>query len=275
MRSDVGADVGVGPLAPLDELLQFLIHATVAVAVGLALGIAGARAMHRRRLHWSWSALALAVALAVHPGAAGVASTVCVASLTAALCGRRWQREDLDAGLDLAESALARRTPLDLAREAWALALARWRERAGAPAMQRDGELHLGEDEHRRPAAIPLGGQRGGTHALITGATGSGKTVTQASIAVRAIARGLGAIVVDPKGDEHMRAALAGAAARFGRRFVEWTPDGPAIYNPYARGSDTEVADKVLASERFTEPHYQRQAQRYLGHVVRALRDAG
>ena len=31
----------------------------------------------------------------------------------------------------------------------------------------------------------------------------------------------------------------------------------------------------MLASEHFTEPHYQRQAQRYLGHVVRALRDAG
>jgi len=47
------------------------------------------------------------------------------------------------------------------------------------------------------------------------------------------------------------------------------------VYNPYARGSETEIADKVLAGERFTEPHYLRQAQRYLGHVVRALRAAG
>jgi type IV secretory pathway TraG/TraD family ATPase VirD4 len=47
------------------------------------------------------------------------------------------------------------------------------------------------------------------------------------------------------------------------------------VYNPYARGSDTEIADKALASERFTEPHYQRQAQRFLGHVVRVLRESG
>jgi conjugal transfer pilus assembly protein TraD len=47
------------------------------------------------------------------------------------------------------------------------------------------------------------------------------------------------------------------------------------VYNPYARGSETEIADKALAGERFTEPHYQRQAQRYLGHAVRALRAAG
>src|SRR5262249_7485058 len=49
----------------------------------------------------------------------------------------------------------------------------------------------------------------------------------------------------------------------------------PSVYNPYARGSETEVADKLLGSERFTEPHYLRQAQRYVGHLVRTLRAAG
>ncbi|MHB8234541.1 MAG: TraM recognition domain-containing protein, partial [Solirubrobacteraceae bacterium] len=44
---------------------------------------------------------------------------------------------------------------------------------------------------------------------------------------------------------------------------------------PFARGGDTEIADKVLAGERFTEPHYLRQAQRMLGHVARTLRAAG
>jgi conjugal transfer pilus assembly protein TraD len=47
------------------------------------------------------------------------------------------------------------------------------------------------------------------------------------------------------------------------------------VYNPDARGGETEIADKLLAGERFTEPHYLRQAQRYLGHVVRALRARG
>jgi conjugal transfer pilus assembly protein TraD len=53
------------------------------------------------------------------------------------------------------------------------------------------------------------------------------------------------------------------------------TPSGTSVYNPYAHGSDTEIADKALAGERFSEPHYLRQAQRYLGHVVRTLRGAG
>ena len=107
------------------------------------------------------------------------------------------------------------------------------------------------------------------------GATGSGKTVTQTWIAVRAIEHGMGAIVVDPKGDQNMRSEVRGAAGLAGRAFIEWNPGGSSIYNPYARGSETEIADKALAGERFTEPHYLRQAQRYLGHVVRALRAAG
>jgi type IV secretory pathway TraG/TraD family ATPase VirD4 len=107
------------------------------------------------------------------------------------------------------------------------------------------------------------------------GATGSGKTVTQTWIAVRAIERGMGAVVVDPKGDPGMRRALSAAARSADRAFIEWTPGGPSVYNPYARGSETEIADKALAGERFTEPHYLRQAQRYLGHVVRAMRNAG
>src|SRR5262249_37222738 len=120
-----------------------------------------------------------------------------------------------------------------------------------------------------------FGGSHGGTHTLLVGATGSGKTVTQTWIAARGIERAMGAVVIDPKGDRAMRAALASAAERGGREFIEWTPAGARPYNPFARGSDSEVADKILAGERFTEPHYLRQAQRFLGHAVRALRASG
>ena len=84
----------------------------------------------------------------------------------------------------------------------------------------------------------------------------------------------MGAVVIDPKGDRALREAMAGAARASAKAFIEWSPEGPCVYNPYARGSDTEIADKALSGERFTEPHYLRQAQRYLGHVVRALRAA-
>jgi DNA helicase HerA-like ATPase len=68
--------------------------------------------------------------------------------------------------------------------------------------------------------SIPFGGARGGTHVLLVGATGSGKTMTQAWIAARAIEQGMGAIVVDPKGDSTIRAAVANTARRAGREFI-------------------------------------------------------
>jgi conjugal transfer pilus assembly protein TraD len=72
-----------------------------------------------------------------------------------------------------------------------------------------------------------------------------------------------------------MREHLAEAAERAGRQFIEWTPCGPSVYNPFGHGSASEIADKALSGERFTEPHYLRQAQRYLGHAVRAMRGTG
>ncbi|MDQ6811432.1 MAG: type IV secretion system DNA-binding domain-containing protein, partial [Actinomycetota bacterium] len=184
-------------------------------------------------------------------------------------------REDIDSGADLAAIARARRGPLDLLwRVARAAALGR-RERAGPGGWFRGQELIIGRDADGGAVSIPFGALNAGTHALLVGATGSGKTVTQTWIAVRAIERGMGAIVLDPKGDRAMLAAVRRAAGLAGRAFVEWSPDGASVYNPFARGRDSEIADKVLAGERFTEPHYLRQAQRYLGYVVRAMRKTG
>jgi conjugal transfer pilus assembly protein TraD len=137
-----------------------------------------------------------------------------------------------------------------------------------------DGGLVVGCDQRGLPVSIPVG-YESGSHTLVLGATGSGKTVSEAWIACRLIEQGHGAIVLDPKGDRMLHHELQTAAARRGARFLEWTPEGPLAYNPYAQGSDTEIADKALSGETFTEPHYLRQAQRYLGHAIRVMHPAG
>jgi type IV secretory pathway TraG/TraD family ATPase VirD4 len=139
-----------------------------------------------------------------------------------------------------------------------------------------DGEkLLVGYDARLRPVEIQLLSDSGGRHFLVLGAAGSGKTVTMTWIAVRAIERGLPVVVIDPKDDPDLRRQLCRAARAAGRRLIEWTPEGPSVFNPLAQGQDGEVADKALAGETFTEPHYMRQAQRYIGHAVRMLRSAG
>lgn len=236
-------------------LLQLLSVPVAAVGVACLL--------RRRGLHWTWSLVGLPAAAAPAGLGAGTAFVPVAALAGAIWLGARWHAADRRAGGDLARAAQELRSPLQYARA----------RLARPPASIDGGGMLIGIDARDRPVRIPFGAE--GTHALIVGATGTGKTVTQSAIAIRAIGSGCGAVVVDPKGDVRLRAELAAAAARERRDFLEWSPDGPCTYNPYAHGSANEIADKALAAEHYSEPHYQRQAQRYLGHAVRAMQAAG
>ncbi len=277
MRSPQAVPPPLAPRALVEQLAGRLADLAVHGALGLLIGVLVARALRARRLHWSWAAWALAPALLAHALLDGWLAMLALAGISAAVWGRRWHREDLDAGMQPARIASRRPGPGTIvARVLRGLARhGRIARALGNEGWFRRGELILGRDERGRDVSIPFGGCGGGRHTLVLGATGSGKTVTQTWMAVRAIERGMGALVIDPKGDPVMRAELARAAHLHARALHVWTPQGACVYNPYARGGDSEIADKALAGERFTEPHYLRQAQRYLGHVVRALRAGG
>jgi hypothetical protein len=275
MPSETFPEGAVDPQATADEFLHWAVSTSTHLAIGVIVGGLLAKTMRTRHLHWSWAAAGLGVCVLARSVLSSAALTLAIATLVATVRGRRWHREDIEAGSDLAEIAAHRSHPLELLRSlAWTTA-ACIRERLGAMGRRRGDALVLGVDERRHTVSIPSGGGGGGTHTLVVGATGSGKTVTQTSIAIHAIEHGQGAIVIDPKGDGAMREQLRHTAALAGRPFVEWTPDGHTVYNPFAHGSASEIADKALAGERFTEPHYLRQAQRYLGHAVRALHATG
>jgi hypothetical protein len=273
--TNAGPEPGLSPLISLEHLAGWLIAATAHVGLALLIGMIAARFMRSRHLHWSWGATGLVLLPLARPVLGSWATALgAVAALGAIIWGRRWHHEDLAAGADLAEIAIRRRPPMDVLRSLARRALGR-RENPAGSGWLRGEELILGHDQHGVAASIPFGGPSEGAHTLVVGSTGSGKTVTQTWIAVRAIEHGMGAVVVDPKGDRSLRGEVCRAAEAAERRLIEWTPNGPCVYNPYARGSDTEIADKALAGERFTEPHYLRQAQRHLGRVVRALRRLG
>src|SRR4051794_20808919 len=254
--------------SPLDPLVDLATHLAVTIG-GIALVVLSLVMFLRwLGLHWSWALPGLLLFPALwsfdQEGAGVIAATALFATVT----GARWHHDDLRHGGDRAQDARDRRTPLDATRarmERRGARGGRWVDRRG---------LSVGRDERRRTVRIPVG-HRSGRHTLVVGATGSGKTVTQAWIAGRLVREGYGAVVIDPKGDRLLHDELEHAARKSRRTFRVWTPEGPAVYNPFAHGTDTELADKVLAGETYTEPHYLRQAQRYLGHAVRSLRASG
>jgi hypothetical protein len=247
-------------------------HALQEIAVGAVLAAVGgwllASFLRSLGLRWSWALLGFLAAFLVAGHEPFVFWPITWGTVTACALGGNWHHGDVMRGADDAEIARARLGVVAFVR--------RWGVRHD---ITRDGwvqgeRLFVGEDVQGMPVSIPVG-YTSGSHTLVVGATGSGKTVSEAWVTGRMIEAGHGALVVDPKGDQLIYAELKATAARAGREFLEWTPDGPLPYNPYGQGSDGEVADKALSGELFTEPHYLRQAQRYLGHAVRVMRAAG
>jgi conjugal transfer pilus assembly protein TraD len=249
-----------------EHVLETLAIAAVAVVAG---GVLLALLLRRQGLRWTWAALGFPAGSVIFGGNPPVFLCSWAVTLLACVLGAVWHRGDLATGADIADHAHSRLGFTAMVRRS----LSRL-------AVRRDGwirndRLIVGRDERGMPVSIPGGGEGSGSHTLVVGATGSGKTVTQAWIVSRMVEHGCGAVVIDPKGDRMLREQLHHAAESRGVGFLEWTPEGPLAYNPYAQGTDTEIADKALSGETFTEPHYLRQAQRYLGHAVRVMRAAG
>ncbi len=154
-----------------------------------------------------------------------------------------------------------------------ALVIARRRQARGLAAEAARGDaIVLGTDASGHP--VLLGEQELSAHGLIVGASGAGKSTTLLTIMTEQIRRGRPVVAIDLKGSPAFAHELEAAAAAAGRRLRVWTPDGPDRWNPLAYGNATELKDKLIATERFTEPHYQRAAERYVQIALQVMREA-
>jgi conjugal transfer pilus assembly protein TraD len=156
------------------------------------------------------------------------------------------------------------------------LAWSWYRERgvnSGHGAGLRADQVVLGADPQGRP--VTLSEDQLSAHALIVGASGAGKSTTLLRILGEQIGQGRAVVALDLKGSPTFAADLERAAARAGRPFRLWTLDGPAGWNPLAHGNATELKDKLIGSERFSEPHYRRAAERYVQSAIQVLQASG
>ncbi|HET9123955.1 MAG TPA: TraM recognition domain-containing protein [Solirubrobacteraceae bacterium] len=131
------------------------------------------------------------------------------------------------------------------------------------------GAVRLGRDA--TGAAVGLSELQLGAHALVVGASGAGKSTTLQTILADRIARGHPVVAIDMKGSPSFAHQLAVAAHRAGRPLRVWTPEGPSHWNPLAHGGPTALKDRLISAERFSEPHYQRAAERYLQTALQVL----
>ncbi|HSO98120.1 MAG TPA: FtsK/SpoIIIE domain-containing protein, partial [Solirubrobacteraceae bacterium] len=139
---------------------------------------------------------------------------------------------------------------------------ARRARRSAERSAQPTGSIVLGRTAQGTPAVLTE--EQMAAHGLILGASGAGKTTSLLRILTERIRAGEPVVAIDMKASPQFEATLRAACAEAGRPLRVWGPDGPAHWNPLAYGNATELKDKLIGSERFSEPHYKRQAERYL-----------
>lgn len=135
-----------------------------------------------------------------------------------------------------------------------------------------DDGVVLGLDEKGKP--VPLYDREVNMHAFVSGATGAGKTNTLTVILESAIRRGKPVIIVDGKGDLGFLNEMKEMSEAYGRKFQGFSYTGDVHYNPFRHGRPTELKDKMMAMEEWSEPYYKRAAERYLQLVFRVLQMA-
>jgi hypothetical protein len=173
----------------------------VCSAIVVGGGVAAATLFRIGRRRWTWALSGVLLAAVVFDADRLSGLVLGAASLLACVLGASWHRSDLHHGADFAEAARARLGILRVLRRR------RHRRRIQRDGWVSDGRLVVGRDERGLSVSIPVG-YESGSHTLVLGATGSGKTVSEAWIACRLIEQGHGAIVVDPKGDRMLHHEL-------------------------------------------------------------------
>jgi energy-coupling factor transporter ATP-binding protein EcfA2 len=256
-------DLYDSPLAQTFEMLM------VAVPVTMVAGLVAAGILYRKNWRGTFALVAAAPAIVV---ALFVPLAWCsvAACVIAGVLRERWRYEEIKKGHEKLRRGKAAIGPVTYWRN-W-----RDRRRVSAGEFFRGEAYAAGEDRSGGIVRLPLGLTQG-RHTLLIGTTGSGKTTSMLNTAMSYLDAGAGVIAIDAKGSPELVTYLRDAAAVTGRAFFHFNLDGNGSdqWNPLAYGTPSERADKLIAAEEWTEPHYKRLYQRYLLTIFTAIDGRG
>ena len=112
-----------------------------------------------------------------------------------------------------------------------------------------------------RKRDIPAGELDRGTHTLICGASGFGKSVLMETLMDADMASGRPVVFIDPKGDARSMRRFVRLCRRHRRNFAVFSEhydgEGKIHLNPVAEGSPGQIADRLHRSFAWSEEHYE------------------
>jgi hypothetical protein len=259
----------------------------VAELFGLAVGAAGAGALlaawlRRSGRDWTWGLPTLAPPLLVLAlgllGALPLPLLWYPLALTGGLSygalhwGLHQHRDDRRSGADRESAAESRLSIIDPLRR-------RRAERRLPGSDFLGANLPIGWDGRGRLVTVRRGSAASGSHILITGATGAGKTTSLAAFLVEHVRRsGFGAIVLEAKSDAALLGAAEGAARLNRVPFRLISPAGPCGYDPLAEGDVDALSERLLGAQGWGSEDaefYRQAAAPFLRLLLRTLRAAG
>jgi conjugal transfer pilus assembly protein TraD len=116
-------------------------------------------------------------------------------------------------------------------------------------------------------------------HSHVVGSTGSGKTESIIlPLFAQDIGQGRGALIMDAKGDRETLDKIRYQVKKAGREkdflfFSLAYPEKSNTYNPLLRGNATELKDKIISANVWTEEFYKKKSEETLLLLVKALKE--
>lgn len=136
----------------------------------------------------------------------------------------------------------------------------RWQEIPKALTMKSERSVFVGQDADLK-SNLYLTDSIRGRHVHILGATGSGKTESVILNFLRQdVARGLGSIILDAKGDYSFLEALRSFVPSDRLQIFDLGSEASMSYDPLSAGSTLESAQRIFSSLTWSEEYYKSKA---------------
>ena len=128
----------------------------------------------------------------------------------------------------------------------------------------------IGDDDYGIP--YKLTDKAANTHILVTGTTGSGKTVSISNIVKSCIDRKIPVIYLDGKGDDLLGKKITNYANINGSKgYLLSTYQKDVTYDPLYCGGYTSKKDRIIELRTWSEEYYKKLAEGYLQTVFKIL----
>ena len=145
-----------------------------------------------------------------------------------------------------------------------------FREKGEAKVLDESIEkIYLGLSQIGKKIYMPFQMLR--QHVFILGTVGAGKTYTLMLFVEHAIRYKIPCVIIDGKGSLSFIEDIKKLCNKMNKNLIVWNGFDDYFYNPFSRGGQTELADKIMSLFDFEKAYFKTMAKEYVQGVIRYM----